>query len=372
MDNSPDCLKLLNEGGRIVWINERGCRLLGITDPGVVNGAVWQTLWPPDVRPMITAALKTARAGGVGRFTGRCATFAGVWKWWDVAVVALDVADESPKLLVMSRDVTALMGMVETERALAIEAAVARDEAERARRSQEQVLAVLAHDLRAPLQVVLSWAVLLQSAGPGDLSAAALGRRIEAATIDQLQLVERLLSDHSSVALDKAERFASLHLSRVVADGAETLRPLVAAKGLTLAIRGATSRTDLILGDRLVLRQMVLNVLANAVKYTQAGGRISLTTSVSAYHCTLTCRDTGVGIAPDALRRLTDECRRPPAGNRSRGSFGLGLRIVRRAIEAHAGRLVVCSPGVGRGTTVSLRFPRAGRFFSIDGRARGA
>ena len=102
---SPDCVKLLDAGGRIVAMNHNGQRAMQIPDMAQVVGNVWSTLWPAASRADIEAAILAARSSGNGHFRGPCPTAAGTPKWWDVTVSA--VGAPSDGLLVVSRDITA-------------------------------------------------------------------------------------------------------------------------------------------------------------------------------------------------------------------------------------------------------------------------
>jgi PAS domain S-box-containing protein len=106
-DASPDCVKVLDLEGRLERINERGCQLMEIDDPAAVLGADWAGVWPAEAVGRARAAVRTARAGGTGRFTGFCPTLRGSPRWWDVTVAPVrDVSDQVVRLLVVSHDVT--------------------------------------------------------------------------------------------------------------------------------------------------------------------------------------------------------------------------------------------------------------------------
>lgn len=108
VEHSPDCIKILDGAGKIVWISPRGLEMLEAGRPDRVEGLAWVKLWPhAKDRKAARQALDAARSGGVGRFEASCPTFGGVEKWWNVAVVSLPVApDGGVRMLSIWRDVT--------------------------------------------------------------------------------------------------------------------------------------------------------------------------------------------------------------------------------------------------------------------------
>ena len=187
---SPDCVKLLDSEGRLLWINAPGCRLMDVADPARLAGSLWVTLWDGEGRAGAEEAVAAARQGQVGRFNGPCATAAGRPKWWDVTVLSLPDRIGAATFLVVSRDVSELHDMLERERDFAAGERVAREEAARATAQRDELLARVSHQIRTPLNNILACAVLLQ----GDHSAAtrAIGREIQVLASGQAALVDRL------------------------------------------------------------------------------------------------------------------------------------------------------------------------------------
>lgn len=106
-ENSPDCVKILGLDGRVLEMNEAGCRLMDIDDFCAVRGEQWSDLWPPGNRAAVRAACAEARDGEVSRFQGFCPTAKGAPKYWDVSVAAVPSAAGTPhRLIAVSRDVT--------------------------------------------------------------------------------------------------------------------------------------------------------------------------------------------------------------------------------------------------------------------------
>ena len=108
VEANADCMKGLTLDGRLMWMNDKGQRLMEVRDFAAIRGGDWGSIWDAGgLRPQAEAALATARAGGIGRFSGFCPTVAGTPRWWDVAVTAIPGQDgKAEQLLSVSRDVT--------------------------------------------------------------------------------------------------------------------------------------------------------------------------------------------------------------------------------------------------------------------------
>jgi signal transduction histidine kinase len=112
-------------------------------------------------------------------------------------------------------------------------------------------------------------------------------------------------------------------------------------------------------GDAARLQQIVDNLVGNAVKYTPAGGSISISVKHEAEEAVLRVRDTGIGISPDLLPQLFELfVQGDPGSTRVRTGLGIGLAVVRRLVELHGGTVQASSDGLGKGSTFTVRLPR--------------
>jgi PAS domain S-box-containing protein len=234
----------------------------------------------------------------------------------------------------------------------------ARHAAERASAAKDEFLAVLSHELRSPLQGILGWLGVLRAGGNDPVQQARALEAIERGVRQQAQLVGDLL-DASRVVAGK------LHIERLALDPATLVRecldeiqPLISEKGVTLDIE--VDECGTVMGDTRRLRQSVSNVLANAVKFTPAGGRITVHCRKEGERVVLTVSDTGEGIDPQFLPHLFDRfsqavARRP----HPTGGLGLGLSIARQIIDLHGGSISARSDGLGRGSSFEIVLPGA-------------
>jgi heavy metal sensor kinase len=152
---------------------------------------------------------------------------------------------------------------------------------------------------------------------------------------------------------------ATLDLHALVADVADALRPMAEAKGVLLRLE-ANGPTRVV-GDEARLRQVCINVIDNAVKYTPEGGTVSVQVVLRGEEAVVAVEDTGIGISPEHLGRVFDRFYRVDrARTRAAGGTGLGLSIARSIVHAHGGKIEIAST-VGKGTTCTVVLPPAGR-----------
>lgn len=247
--------------------------------------------------------------------------------------------------------------LLDGERAARAEAETAREEAEHANRLKDEFLATLSHELRTPLNALLGWARLLRTTPMDSAGQQRALDIIERNANIQAQLVQDIL-DVSSIITGKLRlSVAQLDLSEVTGAAIDTVRPAADAKDVEIHRRGAA--TALMSGDAARLQQAVWNLLANAVKFTPAGGQVEVLLTEGADTVQLTISDSGVGIAPDVLPHVFERFRQGESGpERSGGGLGLGLSIVKHVVEAHGGYVTAASRGRGTGARFVIELPR--------------
>jgi signal transduction histidine kinase len=230
----------------------------------------------------------------------------------------------------------------------------AKEAAEEANRLKSAFLSTMSHELRSPLTAVLGYAELLKMEGGLAPAQAEDVAQIVRSADHLLALIDDVL-DLSRIEAGRME----LDLEEVdPAAVAEEVRAVVAraaaAKGLALRVEVPSGLPHL-WADPLRLRQVLLNLTANAVKFTEQG-EVRVEAREAAGGIEVAVTDTGIGIAPEALPHVFDEFRQADAGTSRRfGGTGLGLAISQRLVEMHGGALGVESePGVGSTFTLFL------------------
>lgn len=221
---------------------------------------------------------------------------------------------------------------------------------------KETFLATVSHELRSPLTSVREAAHLLREEVPGPLtpSQARLVTIVEHSTERLLRLVNQLLDLSRLRAGALSIERTRVELDRIVARAVDELRPQAEEAGLTLVVEGAGQGLA-VTGDADRLVQILVNLLANAVRFTPRGGRITVRLVDAGPEVELQVEDTGVGIPAGALAHIFDWYRQAHPG---RGGSGLGLAIVKGLVEAHGGRVTVESQE-GKGSRFTVLLPRA-------------
>jgi signal transduction histidine kinase len=238
------------------------------------------------------------------------------------------------------------------------EAPLAKEVAERASTAKSTFLANMSHELRTPLNAVMGFSELIKSEyfGPiGDGRYREYAGLIHGAGSHLLDLITDVL-DMSKIEAGKLElNKESVATVQIVHDCVELLEERAASAGVTLRIDtvGAPRAVD---ADRRALKQILLNLLANAIKFTPSGGSVTVAARLAGSFCALSVADTGVGIAAADLHRLGNPFVQLGNNDANKPGTGLGLALVRALSEMHGGALRVESTQ-GVGTTVTVTIP---------------
>jgi len=212
-----------------------------------------------------------------------------------------------------------------------------------------------AHELRTPISALqCRIEVALQRARSTDDYAGALGDALEQ-TAQLTTIVENLLLLARMDATDGLGDHHDVHIAELLEDLAEPFALLAEQKGVAL---GTECHGNCVLeGNPMLLRRLFGNLLDNAIRYTPAGGRVTLTGKPEASGCQITVADTGVGIAPEALGHVFDRFyRADESRSRDAGGTGLGLSIAKHVAELHGGHIDIEST-MGKGTTLGVWLP---------------
>ncbi|MBB6562142.1 signal transduction histidine kinase [Acidovorax soli] len=227
-------------------------------------------------------------------------------------------------------------------------------------RRKDEFLATLAHELRNPLAPVAYALRLLRLKGASqphvERSADLIDRQVKAMSrlIDDLMDVSRINQGKIQLHSSRVE------LAGILQDAIDAARPMIDEQRHTLVLQLPPPSLTLD-GDPTRLAQVFMNLLLNAAKYMDAGGRIELTVDTSADEARVTLTDQGIGIAPGRLEKVFEMFSQEEAAlSRSRGGLGIGLALTRRLIELHGGSIAALSEGVGHGSSFVVRLPLAG------------
>ncbi|MGH8922267.1 MAG: sensor histidine kinase, partial [Actinomycetes bacterium] len=220
------------------------------------------------------------------------------------------------------------------------------EHAARTEGQRRELISDVSHELRTPLGTIRGWLIAAQD-GLADLD-----DELVTSLLQETLFLQHLVDDLRDLALAEA---GTLRLERVELNGTELLRHVAAAHGGRVAV---DVPDDLLVeADPVRLRQIVGNLLANAVRHTPPDGRIGLAGRRAGRDVLITVTDTGAGIAPEDVAHVFDRFwRADKSRTRRTGGSGLGLAIVRKLAEAQGGDVTVTS-ALGEGSTFTLRMP---------------
>jgi PAS domain S-box-containing protein len=270
--------------------------------------------------------------------------------------------DDSGRLvsvLSLVLDVTARKLAEEERAALLVRERDARKEAEEADRLKDEFLATLSHELRTPLTSILGWALMIRNR---DIEEENIDRAIE--TIErnarsQARLIDDLLDVSRIITGNLRLDVRPIDMAPILESAHDALRPTAEAKGVTVKTEFDPD-CCLVKGDPNRLRQVIWNLLLNAIKFTPRGGNVSVRLEGVGSSARLTVRDTGEGITPEFLPYVFHRFRQAEGSiSRRQGGLGLGLAVVRHLVELHGGSVSAESEGPGRGATFTVELPLA-------------
>jgi PAS domain S-box-containing protein len=340
---------------RRLRVNPALCRILGYGEPELLAMNVSATIHPDDAQ-LGQQWRETVRNGSDEPFRRlqRLIRKDGKIVWGRVTASPIRAAGSGAAHIVSEIiDVTELV-----EADAKLRAALTRAEAASAAKSQ--FLATMSHELRTPLNAIIGLSEMMASEIMGPM-----GNPRYKEYVSDIHRAGRHLLDLVTDVLDTSRIEAGgyrlvlgpLQAAEMIEETHRIVAPLAAERGVRLE-RTVAPGLPPIRGDRRALKQILINVVSNAVKYTPSGGSIAIRAEAEPAAVAIAVADTGTGIRPEDLARVTEPFYR--AGDvytsNAAGGAGLGLSIARGLVEAHGGSLAIAST-FGEGTTVTLRFP---------------
>jgi PAS domain S-box-containing protein len=343
VESQAELLCRFRPDGTIVFANGAYARSVGATPEQMTGRSFWAFI-PQSEHAAVRGLLDrlTPQEPEV-RIENRFATAGGErWMLWTNRALAFDAAGRWLEAQSTGIDIT--------ERRRAEEALREAD------RRKDEFIAMLSHELRNPLAPIRTGLDLLRGA-PGAAATAEVRAVMERQFSHLVRLVDDLL-EVSRISRGKIElRRAAVDLGAAVASAIDASRAALEAAGHALEVRMPRERL-LVEGDFVRLVQVIGNLLANAGKYTNAGGRIVVQARREGAHAVLSVQDNGIGIAPEALPRVFDMFTQVDRA-RSGGGLGVGLALVKHLVELHGGSVEAASAGLGSGATFTVRLPCA-------------
>lgn len=359
LDNQADVILRRDAEGRLTFANQAFCRVFGRERAAVLG----QPFRPRVFDGQQPSSLVPGGSIRQQRYEQEIETADGPrwFEWEELAVPGADGAVAEVQSL--GRDIT-------DARRVQAELTEARTQAEAANRAKSRFLAAMSHEIRTPMNGILGMTGLLRET---DLSPEqqTYAKAIDRSARTLLTLIDEIL-DFSKIEADKLTlKSEPLSIDDSVQGVVELLAPKAYEKGIDIAWAVDPAVPRVLLGDEVRLRQIVTNLVGNAIKFTDSGGvlvtvgRLPATGKLLAAEeiaVAITVEDSGIGIAPDAMPFLFHEFEQAEAAVRRRlGGTGLGLAISRRLAQAMGGDIFVASePGKGSTFTAVTHLKRAG------------
>ena len=357
LDNQADVILRHDTEGRLTFVNQAFCRAFGL-DPRAVLGQIFS---PRVLAGETPAPLAPGGSLRRQRYVQEIATTSGPrWFEWEEHAVPVDAVAVA-EVQSLGRDIT-------ERRHAEAELKEARKQAEAANRAKSRFLAAMSHEIRTPMNGILGMTALL---GDTDLTPEqrTYAHAIERSARTLLTLIDEIL-DFSKIEADKLQLNSTpLAIEECVQGVVELLAPKAYEKGIDIAWAVDPALPRVLLGDEVRVRQIVTNLVGNAIKFTDAGG-VLVTVGQSRTGkrppteteagLVITVADTGIGIAAEALPSLFSEFEQAEAAvHRRQGGTGLGLAISRRLARAMGGDIQITSaPGSGSTFTATIRLKR--------------
>lgn len=361
VENSPDGIARIDRSMRHIYVNPAVESVTGLHAADYLGKTKTELGLPQDLIAIWDAACHAAfNTGAEQQFNFELQQGADA-RYFSARVIPEAGRDgRIESVLGISYDVTGRTMMEKENQQLLTRERNARIQAETAAKARDEFLAIVSHELRAPLNGVQSWAHILENYVK-DATSSPLAQRalngIRIGVAQQVRLIEDLL-DVTRMMSGKLRLVKHpFTLLPVIQAAVESVRDLAVAKhiGISCTYRISGEQID---GDSDRVQQAIWNLLSNAIKFTPEDGNVWLTASSVNSHITITVRDDGVGISPDFLPHLFDRfSQQDTSSTRGHSGLGLGLFLVRHLVEMHGGSAKAESSGEGTGATFSIFMP---------------
>ncbi|HYD94865.1 MAG TPA: PAS domain-containing protein [Noviherbaspirillum sp.] len=365
VENSPDIISRIDRNMRHMYANPAIERLTGFKASAVLGKTKAELGMPRSVVRAWDDAARAAFTTGVEQRLDFDHVIDGQMRYFSGRVIPeIDRYGNIESVVGIAYDVTERARMEKERDDLLSRERSARIQAETAARARDEFLAIVSHELRAPLNGIQSWAHVLENYVK-DATSAPLAQRalqgIKTGVGQQVRLIEDLL-DVTRMMSGKLRLVKQpLALLPALQAAVESVRAMAAAKRIGIACTYRIT-SEQIEGDADRVQQIFWNLLSNAVKFTQEGGNVWLNASQADGEICVAVRDDGVGISPDFLPHLFNRfSQEDTSSTRDHSGLGLGLFLVRHLIELHGGRVRAESQGEGKGSTFFVYFPLRAR-----------
>ncbi len=361
-DSEPECVKVLAPpDGRLLQMNRAGLDMLEVDDIDEARHHGLLNFLLPEYREAYRSFNRRVFAGASDMLVFQIEGKRGTRRWLETHAMPLsDGHGGVSSLVAVTRDITARRRMEEELTRYMADLELAKEAAEQASLMKSRFLANMSHEIRTPMNAIIGFSELgLESSH--DEEDRVYFRHIHVATENLLGIIDDILDFSKMEAGELRIEAVSFLLRELVAGAAALIRPKAQEKGLALNVEIADGADGMFVGDSLRIRQVLVNLLGNAVKFTAQGGvalRVErLGTADGQAVLRFAVHDTGIGLRQDEMARLFQPFSQADASTtRQYGGTGLGLAICRQLVALMGGDIgVESTPGAGSCFSFTVR-----------------
>jgi PAS domain S-box-containing protein len=354
MNLSIDMFCTAGFDGYFKSLNPSWEKVLGFTTDELMAKPYLEFVHPEDRPATVAEDIRLQNREVTFAFENRYRCKDGSYKWflWNAVSVS-----EQQLIYAVARDITRLKISVQQIERQNQELDLRNREVERATKLKSKFLASMSHELRTPLNAIVGFSDLLADGTPGQLNdkQKRFVDHIKQGSAHLLQLINDIL-DLSKIEAGQLDlRCEDFKVSDALPEVLSTIRPLAMAKNIQ--VQQTTRSEASVHADRVRFKQILYNLMSNAVKFTPKDGRISLECSEDGSQVSLSVADTGIGIRPEDQRVIFEEFRQVEGTSEaSQQGTGLGLAITKRLVEQQGGKISVQSE-LGKGSRFTFTLP---------------
>lgn len=363
VDATPDFIMTVDAFGRVLFMNEASRQFFGEQEIGPDSDVLFSRFHRFDAVPTLREGFLEASL--VGSWHGESVVInrANAVVPVSVALVAHQKSEaEGIVYTFVMRDMMVQKDLEERLRAAIESERTLREEAEDASRVKDEFLQILSHELRTPMTPIMGWVAMIRNGVCSEEDRNKAIDIIARNASSQLRLINDLLEMSRIVTGKIALDVSAVDLEAIVTESVEVVQLAANAKGIEVVL-DLSSEPVVLQADAARIKQVLWNLMANAVKFTQRKGRIVVRTRLEKSMVVIDVCDNGMGIEKAFLPHVFDRFRQSDtSATRKHGGLGLGLAIAKSIVELHGGEIAVRSEGLNKGTTFSISLPVAAVF----------
>ena len=342
-DNTSLPIWISSADGKLQFVNQAYLDFFGVERDHIADFDPRSSVHPEDVDTYFSNFAQAVSRGVPWEAAVRVRRADGAWRWLQTR--ANPILDEANRIVAYVGSSPDLTDLLEAQASLID-----------ADKRKDQFLATLAHELRNPLAPLTASLALLEHKPDSGVDRAVL-ERMQRQVSHMVRLVDDMM-EVSRITRGAIElRRRPMDMAEVLGHCVDSCRPIMEASDHAVVVEQCDPECW-VDGDPVRLAQVFSNLLNNAAKYTDPGGRISLGLHRQEDEVVVTVADTGVGLPVDRLDDIFDMFTQlHSASDRSQGGLGIGLTLVRSLVELHGGRISASSEGPGKGSRFTVRLP---------------